>query len=280
MSRPYSRLRIQINQGENQKKPPVFSILSARIDIFVYELLSNNSFEQNDLYPSISYLPMKFKLIRSIYLILLLQFLPSMALAQPSDPINKVVALKWMDNLGDGQFYPERFISRGELASIMVRVFRLDLRQDLNPQDIRVVDVPPQHPHYRSIQTVLKTNIMQGYRNNLFFPNQQITRAEAIAIFAQAYGVFQFPDQTVNEFLSKFPDQNSIPTWARRAIATVVAEGFLNPEQNKYLQPLQPMTRGDMALLLNAYRERNQPQPETPVVPKANFESEGAGNRE
>jgi ribosomal protein L27 len=49
-----------------------------------------------------------------------------------------------------------------------------------------------------NMQTVLKTDIMKGYRGNMFFPNQKVTRAEWLAIFAQAYGVFQFPDQTIN----------------------------------------------------------------------------------
>lgn len=188
---------------------------------------------------------------------------------QPSSPIAKVVAVKWMENFSDGQFRPEVFVSRGDLAQIMVRVFRLDRRQGLPSEDISIADVPRSHPRYQEIQTVLKSNIMRGYRDNLFFPNQQVTRAEAIAIFAQAYGVFQFPDETVNEFLSKYPDQNSIPSWARRAIATVIAEGFLNPDSDGKLRPLKPMTRGEMALLLSRYLERNQRQPETPEVPGA-----------
>jgi hypothetical protein len=184
------------------------------------------------------------------------------------DYIQKVVESKLMDNLPDGKFYPEKLISRAELAAILVKAFYLDKRQAAKQEKtINVPDVPKYHWAYQDIQTVLKTDIMTGYRGNMFFPNQRVTRAEGLAIFAQAYGVFQFPNATVNQILSKYPDQNSIPTWARKAIATVIAEGFINTDPNGNLNPLSPMTRGDMAYLLSRYLQRQQKQAETPIVP-------------
>ncbi len=185
-----------------------------------------------------------------------------------SDPIAKVIAANLMRNFADGKFYPERMISRAELAVIMVKAFQLNKRQGLTKESITVADVPVSHWAFNDIQTILKTGIMQGYRDNLFFPNQQITRAEAIAIFAQAYGVFQFPEDTVSEILAPFPDRNSIPTWARKAIATVISEGFITPDNQGNLLPLNPMTRGDVAYLLSRYLQRQQSQPETPIVPE------------
>lgn len=182
--------------------------------------------------------------------------------------IEKVVESKLMDNLADGKFYPEKLISRAELASILVKAFYLDKRQVAKQEKpINVTDVPDDYWAYQDIQTVLKTNIMKGYRGNMFFPNQKVTRAEGIAIFAQAYGVFQFPEQTVNAILTPYPDAGSIPTWARKAIATVIAEGFINTDPKGNLNPLSPMTRGDIAYLLSRYLQRQQKQAETPIVP-------------
>ncbi|MBE9037826.1 S-layer homology domain-containing protein [aff. Roholtiella sp. LEGE 12411] len=210
-----------------------------------------------------------------ISLVALLQSLPVIAQAQvpptasaiASDSIQKVVATKWMTNFSDGNFYPERLITRAELATIMVKAFRLDKRQAVSKQNLVIPDVTPTNWAFDDIQIVLKTDIMKGYRSNMFFPNQRVTRAEAFAIFAQAYGVFQFPDDTVNETLSPSPDQASIPAWARKAIATVVTEGFINTDAQGNIAPLRPMTRGDMAYLLSKYLQRQQQQPETPEVP-------------
>ena len=186
-------------------------------------------------------------------------------LAQSSSAIEQVVKAKLMTNYSDGNFHPERLLSRAQLATIMVKTFRLDKR-NVPSSSVTVADVPSSHWAYKDIQTVLKTGIMQGYRNNLFFPNQRVTRAEGLAIFAQAYGVFQFTDDTVANILSTYSDAESIPSWAKKAVATVVTEGFVNGTEGQ-LNPLKPMTRGDMADLLSEYLERQQQQPDTPVVP-------------
>ncbi|MBE9053691.1 S-layer homology domain-containing protein [Nostocales cyanobacterium LEGE 11386] len=215
-------------------------------------------------------------LLGTLSLVLLLQNLTPIVTARAIEPstrvdeaaIQKVITAKLMTNSPDGNFYPERLINRAELATILVKAFYLDKRESVKQEGaISVPDVPRSHWAFNDIQTVLKTDIMKGYRGNLFFPNQRVTRAEGIAIFAQAYGVFQFSDDSVNEILAPHPDAASIPTWARRAIATVVAEGFINTDDQNNIAPLRPMTRGDMAYLLSQYLQRQQPLPETPVVP-------------
>jgi hypothetical protein len=216
--------------------------------------------------------------LRTVSLVFLLQSLPTINLLpagaqtasnQESQAIQQVVNAKWMSNSADGNFYAERFLSRAELATIMVKVFGLDKRQAVSKENIVTADVPSNHWAYNDIQIVLKTDIMRGYRGNLFFPNQRVTKAEALAIFAQAYGVFQFPNQTVNEILTPYPDAASIPTWARQAIATVITEGFITTDSQRNILPLSPMTRGDMAEVLSKYLQRQQKQPETPEVPLA-----------
>jgi hypothetical protein len=223
------------------------------------------------------------QLLGSLSLMALLQFVPNIVHAQEkpsteksSNPIAKVIAAKVMTNYPDGQFYPERLLSRAELASIMVKAFQLDKRQAVTKENVKVTDVPPANAAFNDIQIVLKSDIMKGYRGNLFFPNQRVTRAEALAIFAQAYGVFQFPDETVNEILAPYPDAASIPSWAKKAIATVTSEGFVNTDAQGNLSPLQPMTRGDMADVLSKYLQRQQPQPETPAVPGGNNSPESS----
>ncbi len=215
------------------------------------------------------------QLLSSLSLVALLQYFPVSVLAQekPSTSVSpaqiqQVLAANWMTNLPDGNFYPERLMNRAELATTMVKVFHLDKRQEaLQEKAVVVPDVPSSHPAFEDIQIVLKTDIMKGYRGNLFFPNQKVTRAEGLAIIAQAYGVFQFNDATVNDVLSAYPDAKSIPDWARKAIATLIVEGFVNTDAKNNISPLQPMTRGDLAYVLSEYQQRQQPQPPMPEVP-------------
>lgn len=181
------------------------------------------------------------------------------ATSSTPDAIQQVVSTGLMNNYANGQFHPERFISRAELASILVNAFGLDKRAAATQENlVEVQDVPASHWAFNNIQTVLKTGIMRGYRGNMFFPNQRVNRAEAFAIFAQAYGVYQFPDDTVAEILTPYPDAASIPTWARKSLATALNEGFVNIDAQGNIKPLQPITRGDMAYALSRYLTKQQ----------------------
>ena len=206
------------------------------------------------------------RLLGTLSLLALLQAFPAVVYAQtqpaaqqPNDPISQVVAAKLMTPYPDGNFRPEQVISRAELASILVKSFQLDKRVAAQQRIlVQVPDVPTTHWGYNDIQTVLKTGIMKGYRGNLFFPNQKINRAEAFSIIAQAYGVFQFPDQTVQQILARYPDSAQLPGWAKKSMATALYEGFVNTDRNGNLAPNNPMTRGDMAYALSQYLARQQ----------------------
>lgn len=181
------------------------------------------------------------------------------------NPIERVRQSGLMSGYPDGKFHPEGMISRAEVAHIVVKAFDVNKRDPQYTSDFKLSDVPTSYWAYNDIQSALRHGVMMGYHNDgRFYPNQKITRAEAYAIFAQAYGVFSFTPQTQQEVLSQYPDASKIPGWAKQAMATALHEGFVNTdEQAKRIHPLEPMTRGDMAFALNRYMQRqydtNQP---------------------
>lgn len=182
--------------------------------------------------------------------------LPPVPTVKVGDPIERVLEAGLMSNAADGKFHSERVISRAELATILVDTFNLDQRVTGSTEVIPLKDVPKSHWAYGKIQTVLRTKTMTGYYPGEFYPNQRINRAEAMAIFANAYGVFQFPPETIDRVLSLYPDANKIPTWARKSMATALYEQFVNLGNGGLIKPLEPMTRGDMAYVLSQYLTR------------------------
>ncbi|NET46313.1 S-layer homology domain-containing protein [Okeania sp. SIO2B3] len=200
------------------------------------------------------------KFISLFSLIALLQ-LPIIVQAQEEivDPIERVVAAGLMTKDAAGKFNRNEIISRAELASILVKTFDLEKRESSQKPNVELKDVSSDYWAYNDIQIVLKNGVMSGYREGMFFPNYKINRAEAFAIFAQAYGVFQFPEENTKKLLNNYPDSDKIPSWAKKSIATALYEGFVNTESgtNK-INPLEPMTRGDMVYALNAYLDRQQ----------------------
>ena len=185
--------------------------------------------------------------------------------APVADPIAQVIASGLMTKDISGSFRENDLLSRAELASILVKTFQLNQRAAAKQGDpVPVDDVSPNYWGYKDIQTVLKTGTMTGYRGRLFYPNQKMTRAEALAIFAQAYGVYQFPNETVDAILARYSDSRNIPAWARKAMATALNEGFVNVEQDQ-INPLQPITRGDLAYALSQYLARQTRPDSTPT---------------
>ncbi|MEG4942135.1 S-layer homology domain-containing protein [Microcoleus sp. F4-D5] len=182
------------------------------------------------------------------------------------DPIERVVSAGLMKKDASGNFNAEGIVTRADLAVILVKTFGLERRKTAQKPEMELSDVPKSYWAYSAIQTALKTGTMSGYRDGMFFPNQRVTRAEALAIFAQAYGVFQFPDASISEILAKYPDAGEIPNWARKSMATALYEGFVNVElgTNK-INPLKPMNRGDIAYALSKYLERQVRPTSLPV---------------
>lgn len=206
------------------------------------------------------------RFLSALSLTLLLSGVSAFAQVQPSpDPIDHVVSAGLMSRTTNGDFRAEVVLSRAELASILVKTFQLDQRTPPQAADVaQIQDVPRSHWAYNDIQTVLRNGIMTGYREGRFYPDQRVTRAEAFSIFAQAYGVFQFPDETVNQILARYPDSAQIPGWARKSMATALYEGFVNTEAGNQIEPLSPMTRGDMAYALSVYLNRQENPAEIP----------------
>jgi len=208
------------------------------------------------------------KLVCVFFAIALAQGVPTVVQSQQIiDSIDRVVNAGLMNKDASGNFNAEGLVSRAELAVILVKTFGLERRKTAQKPDMELPDVPKSYWAYGAIQTALKTGTMSGYRDGMFFPNQRVTRAEALAIFAQAYGVFQFPDTSISEILAKYPDAGEIPNWARKSMATALYEGFVNVDvaTNK-INPLKPMTRGDIVYALSKYLEK-QVRPGSLPVP-------------
>lgn len=172
--------------------------------------------------------------------------------------IEMVQTAGWMQADPQGDFQPQRVLTRAELATVLTKAFRLDSRKGAVEQTESLKDVPANHWAAPSIETVLRLGIMSGYRPGYFYPNQRVNRAEALAIMAQAYGVQQFDDTTLDTILAPYPDASQIPAWARKAWVTALKSGFVDVTEGGKLNPRKAMSRGDMAFALGQYLNRLQ----------------------
>ncbi|MGL5194481.1 MAG: S-layer homology domain-containing protein [Chroococcales cyanobacterium] len=173
--------------------------------------------------------------------------------------IERVFSMGWMSHPDkDETFDATASVTRSELAQVLGKAFKLDQRSTAENPTISVQDMTGDRPDYAAIQMALKTGIMTVDSQGRFFPDRPVTRAEGLAIFAQAYGVFQLSEDAVTELLNEYPDALDIPDWAKQAMATALQEGFVNTDRNQGIRPLDPMTRNDLAYALIQYLEKQQ----------------------
>ena len=95
---------------------------------------------------------------------------------------------------------------------------------------------------------------MKGYPNNLFKPQNPVTRVEAICAMSKALNC-DLDACKAKEILSKYCDGNKVPEWAQIPIDKALDQGILKNSTNpNKIEPFKDASREDVASMLKAAR--------------------------
>ncbi len=83
----------------------------------------------------------------------------------------------------DGTFRPDDAVTRGQMASFVVRA------QGLTEQSATFTDVPLTHPHAGAIGAVARAGIAEGFGDGTFRPNTPITRGQMACFLVRAFSL-------------------------------------------------------------------------------------------
>ena len=100
-----------------------------------------------------------------------------------SEAANKMVSLGYIRMNGEGMFTPDKAITRAEYAYILAKLKKLP------PSDKKIKDVPTDHWAADAIASCIEAGIIAGYSDGTFKPEQEITRAEAVAMMSRAFNI-------------------------------------------------------------------------------------------
>ncbi|NPV92752.1 MAG: hypothetical protein HPY50_18455 [Firmicutes bacterium] len=138
----------------------------------------------------------------------------------------------------DGTIQPDNEITRAEAAALLVSALGL---QDYQPS----IESPYQDqlPSWarQAILTATEKNLMKGYPDGTFQPDQRITRAEMCAALMQA-----FPKATPAGFVLGFADAGSVPDWARPFVEAAVSNGVVSGYPDNTFRPNNNIKRGEV----------------------------------
>ena len=152
----------------------------------------------------------------------------------------------------DAKFEPTKNLTRGELVTILHRMegapYVSGTSKFSDVQDTKSY-------YYVAVKWATKNNIVSGYNNGKFGPNDPITR-EQIAVMLNKYCRYKGKYKTQTASLSKFPDVNKVSNFAKWEMQWAVGTGIISGKTQgatKILDPQGVVSRAQAAAMFEKY---------------------------
>lgn len=147
-------------------------------------------------------------------------------------------------------YMPNQYITRGEFAQILYKYLNVNVTTQTTKKSKTVKeipqyeDVPITDPNFKYIKDVTNKNIMTGYGDGKFHPNDLLTRAQVAQTFIAMLGLERM---SKDEYpVTTFKDNDAIPRWAQRSVYVANRIGVMNGD-NGYFAPNNYLTKAEAA---------------------------------
>lgn len=145
-------------------------------------------------------------------------------------------------NGSDGKILPKGLLTRAQMATMVNRAFASSAKASLTS----FTDMLPGVWHYDEMAKSVQMGAFQGADGKLN-PNDPITREQAFAVLARAFGLADGKASS----LDKFSDGAQVSSWAKGAVAALVEQGYVSGADGA-LNPQSYITRAEFAQVMDA----------------------------
>lgn len=145
-------------------------------------------------------------------------------------------------NGSDGKILPKGMLTRAQMATMVNRAFASSAKASLTS----FTDMVPGVWHYDEMAKSVRMGVFQGADGKLS-PNDPITREQAFAVLARAFGLADGKASS----LDKFSDGAQVSSWAKGAVAALVEQGYVSGADGA-LNPQSYITRAEFAQVMDA----------------------------
>jgi len=147
---------------------------------------------------------------------------------------------------GNGNFSPEASLKRADFLVLLLRTYGIEpeAKPTANFADAG-------NTYYTGYLAKARTlGMASGVGNNLFAPEQPITRQEMFALLYKTLkAINRLPAAETGKTLAAYADSGDIAKWAKDVTAQLVEAGIINSSDGRLL-PREKATRADMAQIL------------------------------
>lgn len=165
------------------------------------------------------------------------------------DAVNYVYSEGIMDGTSVYMFSPNNATSRGMLVTILWR-----LAGEPVVTGTSFSDVSSSSYYYYAVLWASKYGIVDGLGNNMFGPDQAITR-EQFAVILYRYAQHCGYSTSANSTLVGYADSNKISSYALTAMRWACGAGLFEGDERANLNPQGQTTRAAAAKLLMTFQE-------------------------
>lgn len=165
-----------------------------------------------------------------------------------AEAVNELAERNVIGGYPDGTFKPGDPITRGQAAAIIVKMLELDTEKVKDPG---FKDVTLANGYYKAIAILAEKEIIGGYADGRYGPNEPITRGQMASILVKAFDLPRYdilhhenPFKDVKQFVSHSPN---ILIIHRLGITTGTSPTTFSPNDS--------ITRGQAAKLMKATEE-------------------------
>ncbi|OQA09813.1 MAG: Endo-1,4-beta-xylanase A precursor [Firmicutes bacterium ADurb.Bin373] len=152
-----------------------------------------------------------------------------------------------MEGTGEGRFDGDVDTTRAMLVAVL---YRLSQSDDM-PENI-FADVEEGKWYTEAITWAAKNNIVSGYGNGNFGPEDILTREQMVAILHK-YSKFMGYDVSKKDDLGAYHDAADISGWARAEMQWAVGNGLIVGVGNNLVSPQTGANRAQFAVIMQRY---------------------------
>ena len=161
--------------------------------------------------------------------------------------LNKKDHKAYMFGYPDGNFLPDRNMTREEVTAMFARLLK-DYPRERRSYAIPYKDVTERDWSYEAIGFMTEKGIIKGYEDNSFRPKEAISRAEFAAMAARFDKLVAGTGNPFNDV----PDTH----WAVASIDSAAAKGWVSGYPDGSFKPERKITRSEVVSITNIMLDR------------------------
>ncbi|MCX5976332.1 MAG: ABC transporter substrate-binding protein [Coprothermobacterota bacterium] len=150
----------------------------------------------------------------------------------------------------DGTFQPDKSVTRAEFIKILAAALQLPQAAPAGVSPFS--DVAMTDWFFEPVMEGVQNNLIGGFPDGTFLPNDPITREQVAKILVRAKGIDETSTVLMSqsqEIISKIPDWSQVSEWAQLFVINAIAADLMKGDPSGNFRPLASLTRAETAVI-------------------------------